>query len=46
MKNELNVEKSLLLELEEAEKVNMKGQDEVTYTVTYDFGGIYSIICC
>lgn len=46
MNTELKVEKNLLLELEEAEKVNMAIADDGTYSITVDFGGIYSIICC
>lgn len=46
MNTKLNAEKNLLLELQEAEKVNMVVEDNTTYSVTYDFGGIYSIICC
>lgn len=46
MNNELKTEKSLLLELEEAEKINMAVEEGVTYTVTYDYGGLFSIICC
>lgn len=42
----LKVEKDLLLELQEAEKVNMAAADGGTYSVTVDFGGILSIICC
>lgn len=46
MNNELKTEKNLLLELEEAEKVDMALEDSVTNTVTYDYGGVLSIICC
>lgn len=46
MNTELKMEKGLLLELEEAEKVNMAAEDNGTYSVTVDFGGIFSIICC
>lgn len=46
MNTELKMEKGLLLELEEAEKVNMAAEDSGTYSVTVDFGGIFSIICC
>lgn len=46
MNAELKIEEGLLLELEEAEKVNMAAEDSGTYSVTVDFGGIFSIICC
>lgn len=46
MSTELRVEKDLLLELEEAEKVTMATADGGTYSVTAAFGGYYSIICC
>ncbi len=46
MNMELKIEQSLLSELEEAEKVDMETEDGVTYSVTYDFGGYLSIICC
>lgn len=46
MNNGLNAEKNLLLELEEAEKVDMTVGDNGTYSITVDFGGLYSIICC
>lgn len=46
MSNELKAEKNLLLELEEAEKVNMTVKDSGTYSITVDFGGLYSVICC
>ena len=36
MNTELKVVNDLLLELQEAEKVN----------ITVDFGGLYSVICC
>ncbi len=46
MNTELNVTNDLLLELQEAEKVNMAVTDEGTYSITVDFGGLYSVICC
>ncbi|MDE6950376.1 MAG: hypothetical protein K2P64_05595 [Lachnospiraceae bacterium] len=46
MNTELKAEKNLLLELEEAEKVNMTAEDNGTYSITVDFGGYYTIICC
>lgn len=46
MNKELKMEKDLLLELEEAEKVNMAAVDSGTYSVTVAYGGILSIICC
>lgn len=46
MSNELKAEKNLLLELEEAEKVNMAIEDSGTYSVTVDFGGLFTVICC
>ena len=46
MNTELKTDKNLLLELQEAEKVNVALEDNITYSVTYDFGGILSIICC
>lgn len=46
MYTELKMEKSLLLELEEAEKVNMAAEDSGTYSITVDFGGYFTIICC
>lgn len=45
MNTELRAEKNLLLELEEAEKVNMSVEDNGTYSVTVDFGGLFSVIC-
>ncbi|MCI9298985.1 MAG: hypothetical protein HFI10_16315 [Lachnospiraceae bacterium] len=46
MNAELKAEDSLLLELKEAEKVNMS-ENGITYSsVTYDYGGLLSIICC
>ena len=35
-----------LLELEELEKVDVKSESEGTYSFTYDFGAVYTIICC
>ena len=46
MNTELKAEKNLLLELEEAEKVDMKAEDSGTYSVTVDFGGYFTVICC
>lgn len=46
MNRELKVDKDMLLELREAEKVSRKAEEAVTYTVTYDYGGVLSIICC
>lgn len=46
MSNELKAEKNLLLELEEAEKVDITIMDSGTYSVTVDFGGLFSVICC
>lgn len=46
MSTELKVEKDLLLELQEAEKVNMVAEDGVTYSITVAYGGLYTIICC
>lgn len=46
MNTELKVEKDLLLELQEAEKVNMAAVDDGTYSITVAYGGLYSIICC
>lgn len=46
MKTELKIEEDLLLELQEAEKVNMATADSGTYSITVAYGGIYSIICC
>lgn len=46
MNTELKVEKSLLLELQEAEKVDMATADSETYSVTVAYGGLFSIICC
>jgi hypothetical protein len=46
MNTDLKVEKDLLLELQEAEKVNMATADGGTYSVTVAYGGLFSIICC
>lgn len=46
MSNGLKAEKSLLLELEEAEKIDMTVEDSGTYSITVDFGGYYTVICC
>lgn len=46
MKTENNVAGDLFLELEEAEKVDIKPEEEGTYSVTAAFGGFLSIICC
>ncbi len=47
MNKELKVEDSLLLELGEAEKVNMTAENGITYSsVTVEYGGLLSIICC
>lgn len=46
MSKELKADKNLLLELEEAEKADMTIEDSGTYSVTVDFGGYYTIICC
>lgn len=46
MNTELKVAENLLLELQEAEQVDVTAEDESTYSITYAFGGVYSIICC
>lgn len=45
MNTEFKATENLLMELQEAEKVEVT-EDNGTYSVTYDFGGIMSIICC
>lgn len=46
MNTELKVEKGLLLELQEAEKVDMATADGETYSITVAYGGYFTIICC
>lgn len=46
MNTELRADKDLLTEIQEADKVSRKAEEAVTYTVTYDYGGFLSIICC
>lgn len=46
MNTELKVEKNLLLELQEAEKVDMVAEDNEVYSITKGFGGLYTLICC
>ena len=45
MNSELKVTENLIMELQEAEQVEVEA-DSGTYSVTYEFGGIMSIICC
>lgn len=35
-----------LLELEELEKVDVKPESEGTYSFTYDFGAVFTLLCC
>lgn len=46
MNTELEAVEDLLLELQEAEKIDVAAEDRGTYSITYDFGGVYSILCC
>ncbi len=46
MNTELKATENLLRELQEAEMVDVVAEDSGTYSVTVDFGGIMSIICC
>lgn len=46
MNTELKMTENLLTELKEAEKVDIKAVDNGTYSVTVEFGGFLSIICC
>lgn len=46
MTTELKATDNLLMELQEAEQVNVTEEDDGTYSITYAFGGAYSIICC
>lgn len=45
MSTELKAVENLLMELQEAEMIDVT-EDGGTYSVTVDFGGIMSIICC
>ena len=46
MNTELKTTESLLMELQEAEMVDVTAEDGGTYSITYAFGGVYIIICC
>ncbi len=45
MKNEYEAIGDLLLEMEESNKVNAV-PEETTYTVTYDYGALFTLLCC
>ncbi len=46
MSTEFNVTGDIILELEEAQKLETSAEDSGVYSITRDFGGVYSIICC
>lgn len=46
MKNENEVIGNLFLELEETEKVGIRPDEEGTYSITADYGGVLTIFCC
>lgn len=45
MKNENEAIGNLLTELEETERVSIR-PEEGTYSITYDYGSVYTILCC
>ncbi|MEH2957583.1 hypothetical protein [Candidatus Merdisoma sp. JLR.KK006] len=45
MKNENEAIGNLLSELEEAERVSVI-PEEGTYSITYDYGSLYTLLCC
>lgn len=46
MNNNVQVTGDLLMELEELKKVDVKPDAEGPYSITFDYGGVLSIICC
>ncbi len=41
-----NITGDLLKELEEAQKLDLDSADAGPYSITYEYGGYLSIICC
>lgn len=46
MSTKKNETGDLLLELAEAEKLERKAENNGPYSITYDYGGSHTIICC
>lgn len=45
MKNENEAIGNLLLELEETDKVGIM-PEEGTYSITYSYGAVFTLLCC
>ena len=46
MSTEKQVTGDIFAELEELKKVDVNPEDEGTYSITNDYGGFFSLICC
>lgn len=46
MKNEYEAIGDLLLELEETDRVGMVAEEEGTYSITVDYGAVFTLLCC
>lgn len=46
MKNENEIIGNLLVELEETDKVSIMPEEEGTYSITANYGSVYTLLCC
>lgn len=46
MKSNNEAIEELLIELEEANKVSIKPEEEGPYSVTYAYGPVFTLLCC
>ena len=46
MENKKEVIGDILIELEEADKLNVPLEDEGTYSITIDYGSFFTLLCC
>ena len=46
MSTEKNVTGDIMMELEELKKVDVKPEEAGPYSITYDYGAAYTLLCC